>query len=158
MRFDVRAAGRTVLTAMLDLPPVRVPVAGQAPAPVGTKPVAGSPNRWVSCASLGSSTLLRVMTWISLRMGRGVSRLVLHGIASYFFAFAPLYRRNSIAYLRRALRRAPTPLDRYRHIFWFASAIHDRVFLLNDRYDMFDVAIEGEHLVRAALDSGQGAF
>jgi predicted LPLAT superfamily acyltransferase len=157
VRFDLRAAGRTVLTATLDLPPPRVPRPEEERAVPTAKTSAVAPD-WVNRAERGSSTLLTVMTWISLRMGRAVSRIVLHGIAAYFFAFAPLYRRNSIAYLRRALGRAPTPLDRYRHILWFATAIHDRVFLLNDRCDMFDVSIVGEELVRAAFDRGQGAF
>ena len=157
VRFDVRAAGRTVLTATLEPAPARVPAPAPARAAPAAKPATTAPE-WVSRAERGSSTLLKVMTWISLRMGRAVSRVVLHAIAAYFFAFAPVYRRNSIAYLRRALGRAPTPLDRYRHIFWFATAIHDRVFLLNDRSDLFDVSIEGEELVRGALERRQGAF
>jgi predicted LPLAT superfamily acyltransferase len=52
-------------------------------------------------------------------------------------------------YLRRNLRRPVTLLDIYRHIFAFATTIHDRVFLLNDRLDIFDI----QHVGAAALHS-----
>ena len=47
---------------------------------------------------------LRVMTWISLKLGRGASRIVLYGIAAYFLAFAPTARRMSRRYLQRVLK------------------------------------------------------
>jgi hypothetical protein len=46
-------------------------------------------------------------------------------------------------YLRRCLRRRPTALDVYRHILAFSSTIHDRIYLLNDRRDLFDVRFSG---------------
>jgi hypothetical protein len=51
--------------------------------------------------------MLRVMTWISLRLGRRAGRVVLHLIAAYFLLFAPASRRASGNYLRRALGRPP---------------------------------------------------
>lgn len=101
---------------------------------------------------------LRVMTWISLHLGRPVGRLVLHLIAAYFLAFAPAARRASRDYLRRALDRAPGFADLYRHFFAFATTIHDRVYLINDRFDLFDLDIDGEKLIDEASRGGRGAF
>ncbi len=54
-----------------------------------------------------------------------------------------------------ASRRA---IDRFRQLMSFATTIHDRVFLVNDRFDVFDISIEGEELVLGALRAGNGAF
>jgi predicted LPLAT superfamily acyltransferase len=102
--------------------------------------------------------MLRVMSWISLRLGRRVSRSVLYGIAAYFFLFAPQARRHSREYLRRVLGRPARPLDRFRQILAFASTIHDRVYLLNGRFELFEISIEGEALVHAARARGGGAL
>lgn len=102
--------------------------------------------------------LLRFMTWLSLRAGRRTSRAIVYGIAAYFLLLAPAARRASRDYLRRALEREPGWRDLFRHILAFASTIHDRVYLLNDRFDLFDIAVHGDSLVAAAMDQGRGAF
>jgi predicted LPLAT superfamily acyltransferase len=117
-----------------------------------------SAAEWVTRRERGSMTLLRIMTCLSLRLGRRGSRPFLHIIAAYFFAFAPTVRRHDRAYLRKVLEREPTAADRYRHVLAFATTIHDRVYLLQERFDLFDITIEGEAVVQQALDAGQGAF
>jgi predicted LPLAT superfamily acyltransferase len=98
------------------------------------------------------------MGFISLRVGRRLSRGLLYGIAVYFFLFAPGARRHSRRYLSLALGRSPSAGDRFRHILYFATCSHDRFFLINEQYDCFHITIEGEPLVRAQLDAGRGAF
>ncbi len=117
-----------------------------------------SAAEWVTHRERGSMTLLRIMTFLSLRLGRRGSRPFLHIIAAYFFTFAPTARRHDRAYLRKVLGREPTAADRYRHVLAFATTIHDRVYLLQERFDLFDITIEGEAVVQQALDAGQGAF
>jgi predicted LPLAT superfamily acyltransferase len=113
---------------------------------------------WLGSRERGSALLLRAMAFVSLRAGRTLSRGVLYGIAVYFFLFAPGARRSSRRYLRLALGRSPGAKDRFRQILYFATCIHDRLFLVNEQYDCFHITIEGESLVRAHLDAGQGAF
>ncbi len=113
--------------------------------------------QWVSSPERGSLILLKMMTAVSLRLGRPVGRFILYFIAAYFFLFAPTARRHSIGYLRRALGREPTSRDRFRQVFNFASIILDRLYLVNERYDLFDVSIEGQKLMHAQL-SGGGTF
>jgi predicted LPLAT superfamily acyltransferase len=79
-------------------------------------------------------------------------------IAAYFFTFAPTARRYDRAYLRKVLGREPTAADRYRHVLAFATTIHDRVYLLQERFDLFDITLEGEAVVQQAMDAGTGAF
>ena len=116
------------------------------------------PAEWVTQRERGSVTLLRLMSFISLRLGRRVGRCLLYAIVAYYFLFAPTTRRHSRDYLRRALGREPGPLDRYRHLLWFASVTHDRIYLLHGRYDLFDIAIEGDESVRERFRSGSGAI
>src|ERR1700679_1327309 len=113
---------------------------------------------WISHRERGSNALLRVMVILSLRLGRAASRVPLYGIAVYFFLFAPSARRHSRRYLRLALGRAPRERDRFRQILSFATTIHDRVFLINEQYEVFDITLEGEEMMRAQSDAGRGAL
>lgn len=115
-------------------------------------------SEWARSPERGSLTLLRMMTFVSLRLGRPVGRFILYFIALYFFLFAPSARRNSREYLQRVLGRRPRARDRFQQVFSFASIILDRLYLVNERYDLFEVDIEGEELMRERLASGTGAF
>ncbi|HME37385.1 MAG TPA: hypothetical protein VKG63_00355 [Steroidobacteraceae bacterium] len=127
-------------------------------------PKTGNPAReapkadWITRRERGSIALLRIMASLSLRLGRRSSRIVLYGIAVYFFLFAPDSRRHSRRYLRLALGRTPSARDRFRQILSFATAIHDRVYLINGQFEKFNITCEGEPSVRAQADSGRGAL
>lgn len=105
---------------------------------------------------------LGLMTWISLRLGRGPSRIVLCAVAAYFLAFAPAARRVSRHYLQRAFQfSSPREVGwkhLFRHFFSFAAVIHDRVYLINDRYDLFDIRVHNQALVDGYLAHGKGLF
>ena len=113
---------------------------------------------WVQRPERSNQAMLRVMTWISLRLGRAPARFVLAGISLYFLLFAPAAKSASRAYLRRALEREPTFADVFRHFHSFASTIHDRVFLLNARFDLFRVEVHGEDVIQDVLAAGRGAI
>jgi predicted LPLAT superfamily acyltransferase len=118
----------------------------------------GKRAEWIGKRERGSSALLKVMVFLSLRLGRRASRSVLYGIAVYFFLFSPAARRSSKHYLRLALGRAPTPVDGFRHVLYFATCIHDRVYLVKQQYERFRITIDGEKEMRQNLVSGSGAF
>ncbi|HEX3914473.1 MAG TPA: hypothetical protein VHW71_13260 [Steroidobacteraceae bacterium] len=113
---------------------------------------------WVGHRERGSLGLLKIMAFLSLRCGRGASRLILYGIALYFFLFGPSARRHSLRYLRLALGRAPAARDRFRQILSFATTIHDRVYLINGQFEKFNISIEGEDMVLASAAQGRGAL
>lgn len=102
--------------------------------------------------------ILRLMVWISLTFGRRISRLVLYGIAAYYVLCAPKARHFSRAYLHRALGRWAEWSDGFRHVLSFASTIHDRIYLLNDRFDLFDIEVIGAEALHAALEKQPGAL
>jgi len=113
---------------------------------------------WTTQRERGSPTMLRLMTWISLRFGRRAGRCVLPFIVLYFLLFANSARRASTRYLRKALGRRPGFRDYYRHVHTFASTIHDRLYLINDRFDLFDIEIRGSKVITDLLAQGRGAF
>lgn len=113
---------------------------------------------WTQHQERSNLTLLRVMTWISLHCGRRASRVVLVAVATWFVLFSPLARRASRDYLQRVLDRPPNWVDVWRHMFCFGTTIHDRIYLLNEQYDSFDLRLHGETLVTAAVAEGRGAF
>lgn len=115
-------------------------------------------SAWVVSRERGSLQLLRLMVFLSLRLGRSLSRAALYGIAGYFFLFAPRARRESRRYLRRALGRRPRARDRFRHLLTFATTTHDRVYLVSGRYDELRITIEGASLLQAQAARGAGAF
>jgi len=116
------------------------------------------PAEWVTRPERGSILLLRVMVAASRGFGRARSRMLLYLIVIYFVLFAPKVRRDARNYLRRALGREPTFSDRFRHVLYFSSTVHDRVYLLNEHFDEFDISIEGENLMQDVHAKGNGAF
>jgi predicted LPLAT superfamily acyltransferase len=98
------------------------------------------------------------MAFLSLRLGRTLSRIPLYGIAIYFFLFAPNARRHARRYLRLALGRRPSARDRFRQILSFATTIHDRVYLVSGQFEIFNITLEGEALVHAQSQTGRGAM
>lgn len=113
---------------------------------------------WLKTRERSNMLMLRMMSWISLRLGRGVARSVLHLIALYFVLFAPGSRRASLGYLPRVLGRPATWLDLYRHFFCFAATIHDRIYLINRRYDLFDIDIQGKENIHPLIAAGKGVL
>lgn len=119
---------------------------------------AASLSAWAQTPERSNMLMLRAMTWISLHLGRRAARVVLHLIAGYFLLFAPASRHASNSYLKRALNRPVRWRDLYQHFFTFAATIHDRVYLVNHRFDLFDFEVHGEDMLHRLLAEGNGLF
>lgn len=119
-----------------------------------------SPDRplWMRQRERGNRFWLRVMSGLSCLLGRRCSRLVLYGIAFYFMLFASKARQASRSYLSRCLGRPPHWREIYCHVLSFASTIHDRVYLLRDRFDDFQIDLSGVDALHHHCDSGQGVL
>ncbi|WP_164844416.1 acyl-CoA synthetase [Azoarcus sp. DN11] len=113
---------------------------------------------WATRTERSNYATLRLMTWISLRLGRPTGRAVLGLIAAYFLLFAPKARRASRDWLAHALGRKPSLGELFRHVYTFAATIHDRVYLVNERFDLFDIRVHGGELVKDAVARGAGVF
>jgi hypothetical protein len=101
---------------------------------------------WTQRPERGSLPVLRFMAWLSLAIGRPASRAMLRIAAPYFLVTGGSARRNTITFLRRALGREPTVADAYRLLFAFSSVLHDRIYLLRGRFDLFEIDVKGAEL------------
>ena len=101
---------------------------------------------WARRGERGSPALIRFMAWASLTFGRGPSRVLLRAVMAYFLLFGAAPRNAARAFLRRALGREPTWGDLYQLYFHFGSILHDRIYFLRGRFDLFEIEVHGaEH-------------
>ncbi|MGB8436705.1 MAG: acyl-CoA synthetase [Burkholderiales bacterium] len=114
-------------------------------------------SAWLGAAQRGSPALIRFIVWVALRIGRPVARAMLYPTVAYFVIFSIRPRRASRAFLARALDRAPTWRDVFRHYHTFASTLLDRVYFLTGRYGDFELRVHGRDSVLALLRRGRGA-
>lgn len=113
---------------------------------------------WTSRPERSNTLALRIIVWVALRLGRTPARALLLPISLYFLVFAGAPRRASHGWLTRALGRPPRWHEQFRHFHTFSATILDRVFLLNDRFDLFDLELVGTETVRDAFVAGAGCF
>ena len=119
-------------------------------------PASNAPGaaEWTRASERGSLPLIRLMVWFSLTLGRAAGRVPLRIIAAYFLVFGGKSGRAIRGFLRRCLGRAPTIAEQYRTYFSFASTLHDRIYFLKDRFDLFDIQRHGHE----PLEDGGGAL
>jgi predicted LPLAT superfamily acyltransferase len=113
---------------------------------------------WVAKQERSNTLAIRFIAWVALTLGRRVARLFLYPICLYFMLFAAEARTASKKYLRKVLGREPHVGDGFRHIHTFASTILDRVFLLNGRFDKFDVHAHLDEAAQAMIANRQGCI
>jgi predicted LPLAT superfamily acyltransferase len=111
---------------------------------------------WMQRKERGSLFWLRFMQRLSLLAGRPATRPIVYCIALYFLCAVAPARAALRGYLPRVLGRPASWRDLYRHILSFASTIHDRTFLVADRFDAFSIRNVGVEAIheRHARDGG----
>lgn len=100
---------------------------------------------WQTQRERGSVFSLKLISWVSLTLGRPTGRLLLYPICVYFIIFSRGGRRASHQYLQRVFGRPASLLEVFRHHYAFASTLLDRAFLLAGHYKLF-------HLKKFGLD------
>lgn len=115
-------------------------------------------GNWQTQKERGSSGMLRLIRWIAMYLGRRPARSLLYPITVYFLLTAATQRRASREFLSLALDRPATLFDLARHFHTFSSTILDRVFMLTDRYDCFDLKIFNHELIAEQLAGNRGCL
>ena len=113
---------------------------------------------WVNRPERSNALAIRFIVWVAIKLGRRVARLFLYPICFYFLLFAGEARTASKKYLRKVLGREPGIKDGFLHIHTFASTILDRVFLLNGRFDKFDVRVHLDVAAQVMIANKQGCI
>jgi predicted LPLAT superfamily acyltransferase len=115
-------------------------------------------RRWQGQVERGTTGALHLILWIALNLGRFTARLILYPITLYFLITGSTQRRASTDFLNLALERPANLLDNAKHIHTFSATILDRVFLMADRYDYFDLEIHNHELIAQHLQANQGCI
>jgi len=113
---------------------------------------------WLEYRERGTRGATRFMKWLALRCGRGIARLALYPVCTYFLLFSPRALRASRQYLERALGRPVRLRDLWRHYFTFAATVLDRIYFLDGQLARFDIEVQGMDVLRRTLAGGRGCL
>ena len=113
---------------------------------------------WLQQKERGSPFLIRLIGFLARKLGRSTVRLLLYPISLYYVFFVPTCRKASHYYLARVFGRSPRFAEVFRHFHTFAATILDRVYLLSDRFDLFDVEVFGYSEALELYQRGEGCL
>jgi predicted LPLAT superfamily acyltransferase len=113
---------------------------------------------WTTHSERGALPLIKFGAWLALKLGRKAARVFLYPICLYFLVSSTHAARSSRQYLTRVLGRRARIADVFRHYLTFGACVLDRVFLLNEQIEQFDIRIHGEELVSGLQQSGNGCM
>lgn len=111
--------------------------------------VSTSHAEWAQRRERGSLLLVRFMAWMSVHFGRAFSRILLRIIVAYFLLLGGAARRASRDFLRHVHGRRPTIGEQYALFLSFASTLHDRIYFLKNRFELFDIDVKGTEVFDA---------
>jgi predicted LPLAT superfamily acyltransferase len=107
---------------------------------------------WLQQKERGVYFAYRTLIWLALQLGRTFARILIFPVCAYFIAFSSKTTKGSRLYLRRALGRPPSLRDVFRHHRCFAATILDRIYLLTDQYQLFNIRMHGdEELIKRVV-------
>lgn len=116
---------------------------------------------WTAQRERSNLPMLRLMRNVALFLGRPLTRWLLHPIALWFVLFSPEQRRHARVYLDRVFalsgRRARW-IDGYHQVHAFASTVLDRVYLLQGRFDLFEIEAHGVAAILDPFHRGEGVL
>ena len=114
--------------------------------------------RWIAQVERSNLLALRALVSIASVLGRRIGHWLLYPICMYFLIFSLNARRASKQYLTRAFGRPARWHEVFQHYLTFAKVALDRIFLLSDRDDLFDIRTFGEQPVLDMAAKKQGAI
>lgn len=113
---------------------------------------------WDKEKELSNVFWLRLITKLALKLPRWSTRTLLHPIVFFFVLIAPNKRRASRHYLKQVLSTTPRIWHIYKHFFWFASALLDRVYFLSNRHEVFEISYINREMVIETFEKNPGQF
>ena len=115
-------------------------------------------QEWTTRSERGALPLVKFGAWLALKLGRKAARVFLYPICLYFLISSAHAARSSRQYLTRVLGHRAGLADVFRHYLTFGACVLDRVFLLNEQIEQFDIRIHGEELVNEIQQRGNGCM
>lgn len=112
---------------------------------------------WHHEAETGTSLGIRLVRAVATLFGRAAARALLVPIAGYYALFHRRVRLASREFLRRLGR--PSGFSAvFVNVLRFAQCTLDRWYLLSNRFDAFDFALEGHEHLQALQERKRGAL
>ncbi len=115
-------------------------------------------QQWVTQRERGSVFAMKLITRLSLVLGRRFGRLLLYPVCVYFMIFSGRGRRASRQFLNKALARRVGLRDIFQHHYFFASTLLDRAFLCTGHDEQFEIAPHGLEIAQNFAARGQGCL
>ena len=115
-------------------------------------------SRWFRQSERGSRTLIQLIGWITLHIGRWAARLLLYPITLYFFLTAREQRLASRQFLSRVLGKKASWWKVARHFHSFAGTILDRAYLVTGDHRRFNLRMHGVEVALEQVAKGRGCI
>ena len=115
-------------------------------------------RRWTALPERGTPAALRLIHSTARIFGRSVARLLLLPTTLYFVLSGHALRRGSYEYLARVRGRPAHWWHVFRHLYYFAATILDRVYLLTGEFHRFDIKFHQRELLHRQVEHGQGCI
>ncbi len=113
---------------------------------------------WLELPERSNLFWLNTINWISLRVGRWLSRLLLYPITAYFVVFSYRSRSASRDYLRRVLGRDCGWAEVFQQYHTFACTLLDRIYLFAGQDQCLDIRMQGMEVLDRYARSGRGCL
>lgn len=113
---------------------------------------------WLSRPERGALWGIHFVFRLATFFGRAPARLFVRGIALWYFLFDRAARAASEQWLHVVFERPATRKEIYTHLLTFAQVTLDRIFLLQEKYQHFEINCTGDHYLAALQESSTGAM
>jgi len=113
---------------------------------------------WLSRPERGALWGIHFMFRLATLFGRTPARLFVRLIAAWYYLFDTNAKTASRQWLSTVFDRPATRKEVYTHLLTFAQVTLDRVFLLQEKYEHFEITCTGDHYLAALQQSSTGAM
>lgn len=113
---------------------------------------------WLSRPERGALWGIHFMFRLATVFGRTPARVFVRLIAAWYFLFDTKSKDASKQWLSMVFERPATRKEIYTHLLTFAQVTLDRVFLLQEKYEHFEINCTGDHYLAALQQSASGAM
>ncbi len=113
---------------------------------------------WMQLPERSNLFWLNTIMWISLRVGRWLSLLLLYPITAYFVVFSYRSRTASRNFLQRVLGHDCGWAEVFQHYYTFASTLLDRIYIFAGQEKRLDIRIRGMDVLDRYARSERGCL
>jgi len=113
---------------------------------------------WQGRPEAGGRAAVAIALFLALNLGRALVRVLLYPATLYFFLRRGAERRGSRAFLTRALGRPATTWQILRNMLAYSQTMLDRIYLLSESLQRFDVSSHGLDVLETQMARGRGVL